>query len=68
MGVYVVQLREILTSNKDLARKLTALERSLVALDLKTQRQFKEWAHSAAKRSGFLCHLRDQAAIRVAPV
>jgi ORF6N domain len=46
MGVYVVrafvQLREILASNKDLARKLTALERSLVALDLKTQRQFKE--------------------------
>jgi hypothetical protein len=46
MGVYVVrafvQLREILASNKDLARKLSALERSLVALDLKTQRQFKE--------------------------
>lgn len=46
MGVYVVrafvQLREILASNKDLARKLVALERSLVALDLKTQRQFKE--------------------------
>jgi len=46
MGVYVVrafvQLREILASNKDLARKLASLERSLVALDLKTQRQFKE--------------------------
>src|SRR6185312_16015383 len=46
MGVYVVrafvQLREILASNKDLARKLSALERSLIALDLKTQRQFKE--------------------------
>ena len=46
MGVYVVrafvQLREILASNKDLARKLQSLERSLVALDLKTQRQFKE--------------------------
>ena len=37
-----VRLREILASNKDLARKLQTLERSLVALDLKTQRQFKE--------------------------
>jgi len=46
MGVYVVRafvrLREILASNKDLARKLQTLECSLVALDLKTQRQFKE--------------------------
>lgn len=46
MGVYVVrafvQLREILAADKDLARKLAALERSLVTLDLKTQRQFKE--------------------------
>jgi len=46
MGVYVVrafvQLREIFASNKDLAGKLIALERSLLALDLKTQRQFKE--------------------------
>ena len=46
MGVYVVrafvQLREMLVSNKDLAQKLARLERSLVALDLKTQRQFKE--------------------------
>jgi hypothetical protein len=46
MGVYVVrafvQLREVLASNKDLAQKLARLERSLVALDLKTQRQFKE--------------------------
>ncbi len=46
MGVYVVrafvQLREIFASNKDLAGKLVALERSLLALDLKTQRQFKE--------------------------
>src|SRR5438105_1995963 len=45
MSVYVVRafvkLRELLASNKDLARKLAALERSLVALDLKTQRQFK---------------------------
>ncbi|TLZ24111.1 MAG: ORF6N domain-containing protein [Gammaproteobacteria bacterium] len=45
MGIYVVrafvQLREVLASNKDLARKLAALERSLVALDLKTRRQFK---------------------------
>jgi len=46
MGVYAVrafvQLREIFASNKDLARKLVALERSLLALDLMTQRQFKE--------------------------
>jgi hypothetical protein len=46
MSLYVVRafvkLRELLASNKDLARKLAALERSLVALDLKTQRQFKE--------------------------
>ena len=46
MNVYVVRafvkLRELLASNKDLARKLAALERSLVALDLKTRRQFKE--------------------------
>jgi hypothetical protein len=37
-----VQLRHVLATNKDLARKLVMLERSLVALDLKTQRQFKE--------------------------
>jgi len=46
MTVYVVrafvELRRVLSSNKDLARKLEALERSLVRLDLKTQRQFKE--------------------------
>lgn len=46
MTVYVVRafvkLRELLNSNKDLARKLQALERSLLALDLKTQRRFKE--------------------------
>jgi hypothetical protein len=46
MTVYVVRafvkLRELLASNKDLARKLATLERSLVALDLKAQRRFKE--------------------------
>jgi len=46
MSVYVVRafvkLRELLASDKDLAGKLAALERSLVTLDLKTQRQFKE--------------------------
>lgn len=46
MTVYVVRafvkLRELLASNKDLARKLASLERSLVTLDLKTQHQFKE--------------------------
>ena len=46
MTVYVVrafvELRRLLSSNRGLARKLDALERSLVSLDLKTQRQFKE--------------------------
>lgn len=46
MSVYVVRafvkLRELLASNKGLARKLAALERSLVTLDIKTQRQFQE--------------------------
>jgi hypothetical protein len=37
-----VKLRELLLSNKDLARKLAELERSLITLDLKTQRQFRE--------------------------
>lgn len=46
MTVYVVRaflkLRELLSSNRDLARKVQALERSLLALDLKTQHRFKE--------------------------
>jgi hypothetical protein len=46
MSVYVVRafvkLRELLASNKGLAHKLAALERSLVTLDLKTQRRFQE--------------------------
>jgi hypothetical protein len=46
MGVYVVrafvQLREVFASNKDLVHKLAALERSLAALDVKTQRQFND--------------------------
>jgi hypothetical protein len=46
MSLYVVrafvQLREVLASNKGLAHKLAALERSLVTLDLKTQRRFQE--------------------------
>lgn len=46
MTVYVVRaflkLRELLSSNRDLARKVQALERSLLALDLKTQRRFTE--------------------------
>jgi hypothetical protein len=41
MSVYVarafVKLREILTSNRDLANRLAALERSLIALDVKTK-------------------------------
>ena len=46
MGIYVVrafvQLREVLASNKDLARKLAALERSLVALRSEERRVGKE--------------------------
>jgi hypothetical protein len=46
MGIHVVrafvQMRELLMSNRDFARKLTALERSVVELDSRTQRQFKE--------------------------
>jgi ORF6N domain len=46
MSVYVVRafvrLRKLLSSNKALAQKLARLERSLVALDLKSQRQFTE--------------------------
>jgi len=46
MGIYVVRafvrLREVLASNRELARKLTELERSLAAMDLETQRQFNE--------------------------
>jgi hypothetical protein len=46
MTVYVVRafvkLRLLMSSNKKLARKLEALERSLAKLDLKTRRQFNE--------------------------
>lgn len=46
MSVYVVRafvkMRELVNSNGELARKLSDLERSLAALDKKTQRQFKE--------------------------
>jgi hypothetical protein len=46
MSLYVVRafakLRQLLVSHKDLGRKLASLERSLITLDLKTQRQFKE--------------------------
>lgn len=46
MSVYIVRafikLREVLASNKALGRKLVALERSLVTMDLRTQRQFQE--------------------------
>lgn len=46
MSVYVVRafvkLRDLLVSNRELARKLADLERSLMTLDLETQRQFRE--------------------------
>lgn len=46
MSVYVVRafvkLRELLTSNADLARKLEALEKSVATLDTRTRRQFEE--------------------------
>jgi hypothetical protein len=46
MSVYVVRafvkLRQVLASNADLARKLKALEKSVVTLDAKTKKQFEE--------------------------
>ena len=46
MSVYVVRafvkLRDLLISNKELARKLADLERSLMTLDFEAQRQFRE--------------------------
>ena len=46
MSVYVVRafvkLREVLASNTDLARKLEALEKSVVTLDARTRKQFEE--------------------------
>ena len=46
MSVYVVRafvkLREVLTSNTELASKLEALERSVATLDVRTRRQFEE--------------------------
>jgi ORF6N domain-containing protein len=46
MSVHIVRafvkLRDRVASNKDLARKLASLERSIVALDLETQSQFDE--------------------------
>ncbi len=46
MSVYVVRafvkLRQVLASNTDLARKLEALEKSVVTLDAKTKEQFEE--------------------------
>jgi hypothetical protein len=49
MGVYgayvvraFVKLREVSASNAEMARKLDSLERSVVALDTGTRRQFDE--------------------------
>jgi hypothetical protein len=46
MSVFVVRafvkLRELLTSNTELARKLEALEKSVAMLDARTRRQFEE--------------------------
>lgn len=46
MAVYVVRafvkLRQLLASNVELARKLEALEKSVVTLDASTRRQFNE--------------------------
>jgi hypothetical protein len=44
----LVKLREILASNKDLAHKLAALERSLIALDVKTQRGSRRSTRSSS--------------------
>jgi len=46
MSVYVVRafvkLREVLSSNTELARKLESLEKSVVTLDVRTRKQFEE--------------------------
>ena len=46
MSVYVVRafvkLRQALASNTELARKLEALEKSVVTLDARTRKQFEE--------------------------
>ena len=46
MSVYVVRafvkLREVLASNTELARKLVALEKSVVTLDARTRKQFED--------------------------
>ncbi len=46
MSVYVVRafvkLREVLSSNTELTRKLEALEKSIATLDARTRRQFEE--------------------------
>ena len=46
MSVYVVRafvkLRDVLSSNSELARKLDALEKSVATLDARTRRQFEE--------------------------
>jgi hypothetical protein len=46
MSVYVVRafvrLREVLSSNTELAGKLAALEKSVASLDARTRRQFEE--------------------------
>lgn len=46
MSVYVVRafvkLRQVLTSNTELARKLETLEKSVSTLDARTRRQFEE--------------------------
>jgi len=46
MAVYVVrvfvELRQVIASNDDLARKLEVLEKSVAVLDRKTRRQFEE--------------------------
>lgn len=46
MSVYVVRafvrFREALSSNAELAQKLLALERSLIASNIATRRQFRE--------------------------
>ena len=46
MSVYIVRaflkLRELLSSNAELARKLDALEKSVTSFDANTRRQFEE--------------------------
>jgi hypothetical protein len=69
MSVYVVRafvkLRELVASNRDLEKKLARLERSLLALDLKAQQQFKD-VYAAIRAAWILAEHRSSLFCRAA--